>query len=195
MKGNKKVLVIAVLLLLIVVVYGTYAIYRSYLTAEVNVNAAHWSAVLSDGTNTNTTLTFTEEDLTCTGTRHGKNNTVAPGDSCYVTFTVDLDGSEVDAKVNAAVGTITSTGGTVDSDRFTTTLTTGSTPTDADGVAQSVTYGPNDGDMEVEYTLTVTWLGDTDNLAADGKDVADVGMSGIDITIPVTIDAYQDMGS
>ena len=196
MKGNKNILVIAVLLLLIAVVSGTYAIYRSHLTANTTVNAAHWSAIISDGTNTsNTTLTFSEEDLTCTGTRHGYNNTVAPGDSCHLTFTVDLDGSEVDAKVNATVGTLTSTSGTVDSDRFTVSLTTGSTPTNADGVAQTVGYSSTEGEMEVEYTLTVTWLGDTDNLAADGKDVADVGMSGIDITIPVNIDAYQDMGS
>ena len=195
MKGNKKLLIVAVLLLLVAVSYTTYAIYRSALTANATISAAKWSAVLDNGTTTSTTtLNFTGADLNCgSGTRHGKNNTVAPGDACTLTFTVDLDGSEVDAKVNATVGTITATSGTVDSTRFSTALKVGATA--ANGVEQAVPYSATEGAMEVEYTLELTWLGDTDNLAADGKDVADVAMNDLDITIPVTIDAHQDMGA
>ncbi len=191
MKGNKKLLVVALLLLLIAVSYSTYAIYRTNLSANTTVSTAHWSAVLKKGSTTGTTMNFTMADLTCSGTRHGKNDTIAPGDTCTVPVVVDLDGSEVDAEVTASLGTIT---GTVESSRFTVTLMNGST--DATGVGQRVNYGTTDGSMELTYTLTLTWLGDTDNLAADGKDVKDVSMQGqTNLVIPVTIDAHQYMGA
>ena len=192
MKGNKKILVVAVLLLLIAVSYSTYAIYRTNLTANTTVNTAHWSAVLTNGSNSGTTLNFTMADFNCgnESTRHGKNNTIAPGDTCTLVFGVDLDGSEVNAKVNAALGTVT---GTVEDSRFTVGLSVGGV--DANGVAQAIPYSATEGEMELEYTLTLTWQGDTDNLAANGKDVKDVSMNGQSLVIPVTIDAYQDMGA
>ena len=42
MKGNKKILVVAVLLLLIAVSYSTYAIYKSSASASDTVNTAAW---------------------------------------------------------------------------------------------------------------------------------------------------------
>ena len=46
MKGNKKILVIAILLLLIAVSYGTYAIYKSETTASGTVKLSGWSVVV-----------------------------------------------------------------------------------------------------------------------------------------------------
>ena len=191
MKGNKKLLIVAVLLLLIAVSYSTYAIYRTNLSAEATVNTAHWSAVISDGTNSGTTLSFTLDDFNCGNAQHGKNGTIAPGDTCTLPLTVDLDGSEVDAEVTATLGTVT---GTIESSRFTVTLTNGNNDATANPI--SVPYSATAGGMEVNLTLTLTWLGDTDNLAANGKDVKDVSMQGqSDLTIPVTIDAHQYMGA
>ena len=48
MKGNKKILVIAVLLLLIAVSYGTYAIYRESAEGEATINAAAWSVKIGN---------------------------------------------------------------------------------------------------------------------------------------------------
>ncbi len=49
MKGNKKLLIVAVLLLLIAVSYGTYAIYRTQFSGSATVKTAKWSAVLKKG--------------------------------------------------------------------------------------------------------------------------------------------------
>lgn len=191
MKGNKKLLVVAVLLLLIAVSYGTYAIYRTQFTGSTTVNTAHWSAVLKKGSTEVSTLNFTLADFNCGNAQHGKNGTIAPGDTCTLPLTIDLDGSEVDAEVTATLGTVT---GTIESSRFTVTLMNGST--DVSGTALDVPYSATAGEMEKTLTLTLTWLGDTDDLAANGKDVKDVSMQGqTNLTIPVTIDAHQDMGA
>ena len=194
MKGNKKLLIVAVLLLLIAVSYGTYAIYRTQFSGSATVKTAKWSAVLKKGSTQVSTLNFTLADFDCTtpvvgSTRHGQNGTIAPGDKCTLPLTIDLDDSEVDAEVTATIGTVT---GTLESSRFTVSLMDGST--DANGTAIDVPYSATAGGMEKTLTLTLTWLGDTDDLAANGKDVKDVSMQGqTNLTIPVTIDAHQDM--
>ena len=189
MKGNKKLLIVAVLLLLIAVSYGTYAIYRTKFEASATVKTAKWSAVLKKGSTQVSTLNFTLADFNCGNAQHGKNGTIAPGDTCTLPLTVDLDESEVDAEITATIGTVT---GTIESSRFTVALMDGST--DVSGTAIDVPYSATAGAMEKSLTLTLTWLGDTDNLAADGKDVKDVSMQGqTNLTIPVTIDAHQDM--
>ena len=191
MKGNKKLLIVAVLLLLIAVSYGTYAIYRTKFEASATVNTAHWSAVLKKGTTEVSTLNFTLADFNCGNAQHGKNGTIAPGDTCTLPLTIDLDGSEVDAEVTATLGTIS---GTLDTDRFTVALKNGNDDATANPI--SVPYSATAGAMEKTLTLTLTWLGDTDNLTANGKDVKDVSMQGqTDLTIPVTIDAHQYMGA
>ena len=48
--------------------------------------------------------------------------------------------------------------------------------------------------MTKSYTVTLTWLGDTDNLE-DAKDSTDVGMNDLDLTMDVVLDAHQYMGS
>ena len=40
MKGNKKLLIVAILLFLIAISYSTYAIYKSSVTADATVEAA-----------------------------------------------------------------------------------------------------------------------------------------------------------
>ncbi len=42
MKGNKKLLAVAVLLLLLAVSYSTYAIYKSSATGTASVGTAAW---------------------------------------------------------------------------------------------------------------------------------------------------------
>ena len=49
MKGNKKILVIAVLLLSIAVSYGTYAIYKTAITGTGSVTAATWAVQFKNG--------------------------------------------------------------------------------------------------------------------------------------------------
>ena len=58
MKGNKKLLIIAVLLLLITVSYTTYAIYRESTTATGTIQAAAWSVKVKKANDTNDAVAF-----------------------------------------------------------------------------------------------------------------------------------------
>ena len=49
MKGNKKILLLSILVLLITVCFGTYAIYRASGSANGSIKAAAWSVKI-DGT-------------------------------------------------------------------------------------------------------------------------------------------------
>ena len=49
MKGNKKILLLLILVLLITVCFGTYAIYRASGSANGSIKAAAWSVKI-DGT-------------------------------------------------------------------------------------------------------------------------------------------------
>ena len=95
-KGNKKILVIAVLLLLIAVSYGTYAIYRTSLSGNATVTAAKWDIEFKDGTTaiTNLNVTFTSAD--CHDNAHVADGVIAPGASCTKNITVNAKDIEVD---------------------------------------------------------------------------------------------------
>ena len=183
MKGNKKLLVIAVLLLLISVSFTTYAIYRQSTTAQGTIKAANWvvqvgKALTATSPIDSAEITFTGADLDCSGsTRYGKNNTVAPGDTCTIQFTVDATGSEVDAVIEAEI----EAGATLP-DGFTAEVTSGT-----DGVV-NLPYATSD--MKETVTITVTWEGTLgDSSAKDGTDLA---AAGTDLSIPVKITVRQD---
>ena len=96
MKGNKKILVIAVLLLLIAVSYGTYAIYRTSVAGDATVRAAKWDIEFKDGDTaiTNLNVTFTSAD--CHDNAHVADGVIAPGASCTKNITVNAKDIEVD---------------------------------------------------------------------------------------------------
>ena len=188
MKGNKKLLVIAVLLLLISVSFTTYAIYRESTTANGTVKAANWVVKVDKGLTAttpiaNAEITFTGADLTCGATRYGKNNTIAPGDECTVTFTVDATGSEVDVVVEAVLDTANATV----PEGITVTPSFGTTDEpDADG---SIEY--NSTSMTKTVTLTITWPGALSDSAA--KDSADLALKGSNLILPIDITVRQNI--
>ena len=63
MKGNKKLLIVAVLLLLIAVSYGTYAIYRESAEGTGTISTANWSVTVNNGTFENLDLDFPRYNL------------------------------------------------------------------------------------------------------------------------------------
>ena len=181
MKGDKKLLIIAVLLLLISVSFTTYAIYRETATGTGTIRTANWVVALDKGVSATTpiataNITFTAADLNCGSTRYGKNNTIAPGDSCTINFTVDALGSEVDVVVDATVNTT-------------------NVPAN---ITVTPSYGGNDNKipysttaMNKTITLDVAWAGAIgDNTA---KDTADLNLKNTTFTIPVDITARQDI--
>ncbi len=181
MKGNKKFLIVAVLLLLVAVSYTTYAIYRSTAEAEGTIKAAAWSVKVNntDIEDTNLDLDFDINDITWT-THTGKNDTIAPGDSGTVSFTVDATGSEVDVLLSAAVDA-------------NATLPAGMTATVTSGTngVQTIPYAASN--MTATVVVTVTWTGTVADL--EGKDTTDKAAAGTNLTIPVTLTARQKLST
>ena len=188
MKGNKKLLVIAILLLLITASFATYAIYRSSTTATGTIEAAAWQVKVKkdsdagDGTAiASANLTFDATDITWTGTHHGKNNTIAPGDTGTIQFVVDATGSEVDVVIEAEIDT-TAQGYNIPSG-ITAAVTSGTNG------AVSVAYDANS--MTATVTITVTWqVSLSDNST---KDTADLAAQNATLSIPVKLTARQDI--
>lgn len=178
MKGNKKLLVAAILLLLIVVSYGTYAIYRETAEGEATITAAAWSVKIGSDDFKDVDFDFSLSDLTCT-TNPGKNGTIAPGAECYIDYTVDADGSEVDVVIE-----VDDDNSTVPEPLEVTVGTTG-------GTAGPVTipYSATEGDMEETVRLTVKWPGAlTDN---GTKDSTDLDLNGDDLSFSIKLVARQ----
>ncbi len=189
MKGNKKILAVAILLLLISVGFTTYAIYKSQTEASGTVKLSGWHVEVQENDITSspatTTLTFDLSSCTVPSgyTNHGEAGTFAPGDACDIVIPVDLTGSQVDSvDVLATLGTVTiDNGGTPSS-----TLPTGLTVAlkSGDEVAKNVPYAASD--MGTTITVEVRWT--TNNTTQNASDVA---AAGSDITIPVTLTATQ----
>ncbi len=165
MKGNKKILVVAVLLLLITVTYGTYAIYRESATGEATIPAAAWSVKVGANDFKDVDFDFDLSDLTCT-TNPGKAGTIAPGAECYIDYTIDADGSQVDVVIE-----VDDDNSTVPEPLEVTVGTTG-------GTAGPVTipYSATEGGMEQTVRLNVKWPGAlTDDATKDSTDLAKKG--------------------
>lgn len=179
MKGNKKVLVIAVLLLLISVSFTTYAIYRNSWTGNGTINAAAWEVKLKKGSTEVQNVNFDASDIVWTN-RTGYNDTIAPGSTGTITYTVDASGSEVDVLVDAAIDTTNAT------------LPTGLTIT---GLSSPTTipYADGAGNMTATITVTVAWAGaDSDDAT---KDTNDMSFEGQELSIPMTITAKQSVAN
>ena len=179
MKGDKKILALAVLVLLLTVCFGTYAIYRSSTTATGSIKAAAWS-VKVDGTDiASANYTFDASDITWTSLT-GYNDTIAPGSEGYIEIPVDADGSEVDVIIAAELGS--------------TTLPAGMTATLASGNdSQTIAYSATEGAMETTVRINIAWAGaESDTTTKDGTDLAAQGTT---LSIPVTLTAKQSLAT
>ena len=162
MKGDKKILIIAVLLLLITISYGTYAIYRSSATSSDSIRAANW-VIKANNTDIVQSGTFTLGNLDCGTATIGKNGTIAPGDTCAATITIDADGSEVD--VNYTVSIDTSSLSSIGNTQIQVAPHTGSVLTD------TIPYSSSEGQMEATVVLDITWTA-VDTPEQNEKDIA-----------------------
>ncbi len=189
MKGNKKILIIAILLFMISVGFTTYAIYRESATATGTIGAAAWTVNVKKGTGegagasfATANLNFTAADINWT-THRGQNGKIAPGDSGTISFTVDATGSEVDVILEAAMGTLTG-------------LPSGMTAEVTSGTNGKQEIGYNTTSMKATVVVTVTWAGAiTDTTGASGKDGNDLSVQGTNLSIPVTLTARQKLAS
>ena len=193
MKGNKKILVIAVLLLLIAVSYGTYAIYKTAITGTGSVTAATWAVQFKNGNTVledNFTVTFDSSD--CTGNSHVADGVIAPGATCTKDITLLATGTQVDVayEVSADNANITASKAgsavtTEGANTFTASLT------NASGTALDGVILMSDNPMSETLRVTLTWAG-TEGTTVDPADTA---LNGATINVPITLTAKQMIGS
>lgn len=176
MKGNKKILVIAILLLLISVGFTTYAIYRSTTTATGTVGIAAWHVEIDDNDiDTNATMTLTLDNITWTTQTSAVDDKIAPGSEGYVEIPVDATGSEVPVIIEAAIDTANMT------------LPTGMTAT-VDAASQKINYAASN--MVGAVRINIVWTGTTAD--APAKDTSDkAAATAGTVSIPVTLTARQ----
>lgn len=175
MKGNKKLLVVAVLLLLLAVSYSTYAIYKSSATGTGSVNAAAWVVEVND-TDIVANNTFTLGTITWDSPTIGQNGTIAPGDSGTVDIVIDASGSEVGVSYAISIDTAA-----LNNSNFTVTA---SDPDDAP-LTGEIAYGAT---MTKTVELSIVWDG-VDSAEANS---ADIDLAGSEISIPVTVTVTQN---
>ena len=187
MKGNKKLLVVAILLLLIAVSYGTYAIYKSSFTGNAEVTAAIWDVKFKNGETVlqnNYTLTFTTAD--CTGNNHVKDGVIAPGATCHKTVTLDAGDSEVDVAYEVSQNgdvTASDNGDLTNANDFTVSFTP-----DHGSIAYDA------GTKTTTFTVDLTWEGE-DDTPTDTINAADTALNGKTFTVPIKLVAKQVVGS
>lgn len=192
MKGNKKLLIITILLLVITIGFTTYAIYKTSLSGTGTVTAATWNVSFADGQTTmseNFNIQFSSSD--CNQANDGTNNHVAegkiaPGVTCSKTIDVNATGTEVDVLLTAESGDITATKGG-DSVAI----------TNANEFTVNVTTNPDNGIIAYNaqtktatVTVSVAW-GFDEGL----KDPYDTALNGATITVPIALTAKQYLGN
>ena len=181
MKGNKKILVIAILLLLIAVSFTTYAIYKSSATGDASISTAAW-VVEVNGTDIVENNTFTLDSIDWDTPAIGKNNKIAPGDKGTVDIVIDADGSEVDVAYEITVGDLSDGTSTITNDNLTAVAATGSSLTG------TIPYSATEGGMERTITLDVTWVAEDD----DSQNETDIDTAAKSLTLPVTVTVRQN---
>ena len=177
MKGDKKILVAAILVLLLAVCFGTYAIYRASGTATGSIKAAAWSVKVNGTDIASTNYTFGVDNITWT-TLTGYNHTIAPGSEGYIEIPVDATGSQVDVVLTATLGS--------------TNLPNGMTATLASGNdSQTIAYSTAEGAMKTNVRINIAWTGSESDTSE--KDVTDLAAKGTTLSIPVTLTAKQSL--
>ena len=180
MKGNKKLLIIAIALVITVASYTTYAIYKSSASASDTVTAAAWVITVGDGTtqsNIVTSNTFSVGNISWNSPTYGQNGTIAPGDTGTITIKIDADGSQVGVHYDIVADTTS-----LSNSNFTIT------PAVAGSLSGNIPYSATEGDMERTITLNVTWSG-VDSVSANE---ADTNLAGTTFALPVTVTVTQN---
>ena len=178
-KGNKKYLVIAVLLLLLAVSYSTYAIYKSSATGTATASAAAWVVKVNNANIvTSDTYTFTNSDIVWDENTNVASGKIAPGSTGTINLAIDTSGAEVAVDYTVQIGTVT----VGSSDNTNTNFT-------VSAADSSGTIGVNSDGKTI--SLTVTWTA-TDS---DQINEADIAMAGNNISIPVTVTLKQHVGA
>lgn len=185
-KGNKRLLILVVLLLLITVSFGTYAIYRIKSTGTASVSTAAWAIKINGTTQTSTskTFTFTNDNISWTNSKAAVANKIAPGATGTITLELDATGSEVNVAYDVNVKSIKIDGETVpNTNEFTVELNA----SDTGKLAYAAT------NMKKDIVLDFSWAGsDSDG---EEKDAADIAINNKTIEIEIEVTVKQDLSA
>ena len=184
-KGNKKLLVLALLLLLVTATFGTYAIYRIVSTGTGSVTTAAWAIKLNGTSQTSSskTFTFTSSDINWTTNTSAVNGKIAPGSTGTITIELDATGSEVNVAYDVAISSIKVNNVAISNDAgFTVALNSSDTG--------KLAYAASN--MKKNIVLDVTWTGSESDEST--KDNADIGLSNKEVEIAVDVTVKQDLG-
>lgn len=181
MKGDKKYLVIVLLLLLIAVTFGTYAIYKSSATGSTSVDAAAW-VVKVNNTNivTSSTHTFDLGTVTWASSDHVTSGKIAPGSTGTVTLTLDATGTDVSLDYAVSIKSVKVNNVEIQN-----------VPISVSGSNLTGTILVSASNKEISIPLTLTWAGATTD--TDEKNATDLTMQGKSITIEVEVAATQKL--
>ena len=185
MKGNKKILVIAILLLLIAVSYGTYAIYKSSVSGTAQATAAKWAIEFKSGSTTYTsTMDITFDGSECTNNNnHVASGYIAPGVTCTKNIEIDATGTQVDVEYSLeTTGSVTVNNTTIPANSNNITASIGA----ADGQILM-----SDDPQSDTVPVTITW-GGLEGTSYDPGDTS-IGEGSWVISVPVTLTAKQMM--
>ncbi len=182
MKGNKKILVAALLVLLIAVSFTTYAIYRTGVSGTGTATAAGWHIVFKQGTSeVSDNFIFSGSDVTWTNNPSAVAGKIAPGATGYIPYTIDATGSEVNVLYQVALGDGATSGISVEIKNADGTETLSG--------EKLLQYAASN--MAVTVRICITWAGDVEDTTT--KDSTDMGMQATDISIPITMTARQSL--
>jgi hypothetical protein len=181
MKGKKKYLLVVLLLVMFGFgSYVTYSLYRTSISGNGSIDTAKWSVVVKKGSTAVSNVNFSVSDITWT-THTGKNNTIAPGDSGYIDYTIDASGSEVDVLYTVSTDTIT---GGAPATGFSVSLGSGQS-------SGTIPYATGTSGMVQNVRMTITWTGGTGD--SSSKDTTDIAANDHTLTIPLELTARQKL--
>lgn len=177
MKGNKKVLAVALLLLLVAVSFGTYAIYKSSATSNsATVAAANWTITVN--TADITTGSFNLGTITWNANANVAEGKIAPGSTGSVNLVIDATGTEVSLGYTVEVTSVkvgnTDVSNTIKIAPHTSGADTGTIAVDA-------------ANKEITIPLDIVWTAVDDNT----QNPIDLGLAGQNVTVEITVTATQ----
>ena len=181
--GNKKFLVVALLLLFVGVGFMTYALFTSTATGTATANVAAWSVkVNTDDIVTMDTFTFNAADIVWNSNQYVATGKIAPGSTGTISFDIDATGSEVAVDYTVTVGTIKVGNSSINNDKISVS------PIESTG---TIEYSTQSNAMKRRITLNITWTAQ-DNAEVNSKDMT---LAGQTINIPVTVVVTQKVNS
>ena len=182
MKGNKKILVVAVLLLLISVSFTTYAIYRNSISGSGSATAAAWTVDFQKGgSSVSDSFNFSGSDVTWTFNPSAVAGKIAPGATGYIDYQKVATGPDDDVYYNAEL----LSGGT-------SGITVSLTDTSGNALSGEQLLQYNSTAMTATVRINITWDGTTSDQPS--KDTADLGIKDAgSISIPIKFTARQSV--